>query len=1238
MTPNTLASIPTALATAGDTATLDTPIDDFLRLNHHPRSVARAVQTVAMILRVDRINGLCSSEADNLLANRFSPEITRQVCKHLWGWLLSRVPGPGTRLADAEYESQDIRYDDVDDVDDDDDLDDDDEMIDDIPSSLSVPRPFALAHESLPNIEAPPKNGEALERWAEKYNVHDRLDDRLDLGYLRHSHYGSQLEGLPATLREAVVMTPTSITAPQHYRDTLVFQLVEMAKAHLHRAAQAVAIARRRQTERAARTRPTDDPFLQRLEALVRREHDRLAAKDKPRPEGTFLPGRIELAGDPPNLAYREWSVNDGRTPSLNSEVTFLVHLATWDSGNLRLECKRCRDPLHCPHGANALQELLEVLHDPADPLAAALAPVLRVPGWSRLLDHLDAGLGKSTPIADKGQRLIWEVCHKAGRLTVFPVLQRLGKRGTWGRGQRLRLDALEHKQELLRDLSDRNAFEGLMYSHSGSGYYYGEREQTPRQIWRALAALAGSTRVFADPTRAVPISVRKVRPTLSVETVEDGFRLRLALGPVEIEPDSLLRAATDDRHVVFLDGEHERCLLALLEPGTTALLKAMAKFPITLPAEGVTELVGRLPRLQGALDVHLPEAVRGERVESPTTTLCRLEPMPEAGMRLDMAVRPINDGPLFPPGEGPPEVLHARDGRQLARLAQSRSRTRACRAPGRSAGTGQQDGERCLALGRARRRRGARCAAQAARPARASLCGMAGRRDPRGPPRVRGIEGSSAEAARLVWHRRWHRDRRHAVPLSELLAAARSGRRYIRLNPHSFATLEDEMRERLAALDDVVFENHQGAIELGLLAAPVLADLVEDPSQLTMVPAFRSVLGKLETARTETAALPEGLQATLRHYQVDGFQWLARLAEWGLGACLADDMGLGKTVQALALLLRRADLGPALVIAPTSVVANWAAECAKFAPSLLPRIYRGSGRATLLEDLGKGGLLVMSYAIAVRDAEALGAIQFATLIIDEAQSVKNALTQRFRAVRDLQADFRLALTGTPIENHLGELWAIFRLVTPGLFGSWEQFRQRFAMPIERHHDRARQMALARVVRPFLLRRTKAEVAPELPSRTEMNQTIELGPTERRLYEAARIEALESLAKSAAAGIGDEAKQRIKILAALTRLRLLCCHPRLVVKDSTASSSKLAALVELLTELRDEGHRALVFSQFTSFLDLARPLLAQAGPAHPDPRRLHTGGPSAKSAYALSKPAPPTSSCFRCVRAAPAST
>jgi len=848
------------------------------------------------------------------------------------------------------------------------------------------------------------------------------------------------------------------------------------------------------------------------------------------------------------------------------------------------------------------LNESLEALHDPDEPLAEALLPLLRVPGWSRMLDKLDKGLGKIEPTNDQGQRLVWEIVDKYGSLAVQPVLQKLSKRGGWGRGQRLHVDELSRKQWLLRQAADREAFEGLMYSKDPSGYYYGVREQSPRQLWRALAALTGSSHVFADQSRSVPISVRKVRPTLRVESAEQGFHLRFMLGPADIEPAALLAAAPDGRHVVVLQTESSRCLLALLEPETIALLKAMASFPVALPAEGLAELVGRLPRLQKSLDLHLPESVRGERVEPPITTVCRLEPLPDSGLRLDMVVRPIDNGPIFPPGEGTPEVLYLRDGFNLHALRDlAAERERAAHlaqvlglddttANGTANGEWRWDiSDDGVALDMLSKLRG--------------LPDLASVEWPEGEVRVdHAVRG--ALKVQVKRRRDWFgleggiEIDGAQVSLTDLLAAARAGKRYVKLSAHRFATIEDEMRERLVALDDVVFDN-KGAIEIGLLAAPVLVDLVEDPRQLDMVPAFRSVLGQLETARSENAPLPEGLQATLRHYQDDGFKWLARLASWGLGACLADDMGLGKTVQALALLLRRASLGPALVIAPTSVVANWAAECAKFAPGLAPRIYRGPSRAALLEGAGPGTLLVTSYAIAVRDAEILGEISFSTLIIDEAQSVKNALTQRFRAIRDLQADFRLALTGTPIENHLGELWAIFRLVTPGLLGSWDQFRERFAVPIERHHDRKRQAGLARVVRPFLLRRTKAEVAPELPARTEMNQTIELGPVERRLYEAARIEALESLAKSAAAetgtGGGDDAKQRIKILAALTRLRLLCCHPRLVVKDSQAGSAKLAALVELLTELRDEGHRALVFSQFTSFLDLARPLLANAG-------------------------------------------
>ncbi len=230
----------------------------------------------------------------------------------------------------------------------------------------------------------------------------------------------------------------------------------------------------------------------------------------------------------------------------------------------------------------------------------------------------------------------------------------------------------------------------------------------------------------------------------------------------------------------------------------------------------------------------------------------------------------------------------------------------------------------------------------------------------------------------------------------------------------------------------------------------------------------------------------------------------MSRLAAWGAGACLADEMGLGKTVQTLALLVARGKDGPALVVAPTSVGPNWIREAQRFAPSLKPILHRGAGRAATLAKLRPGDLLVTSYDLLARDAEELSDIRFTTLVLDEAQAIKNGDTTRARAARSLDADFRLALTGTPVENRLSELYSLMEFLNPGFFGSEAEFRERYVVPIERDNDAARSSALARVVRPFLLRRKKAEVLTELPARTELTRAVERTPAERKLYEAAR--------------------------------------------------------------------------------------------------------------------------------------
>jgi SNF2 family DNA or RNA helicase len=298
--------------------------------------------------------------------------------------------------------------------------------------------------------------------------------------------------------------------------------------------------------------------------------------------------------------------------------------------------------------------------------------------------------------------------------------------------------------------------------------------------------------------------------------------------------------------------------------------------------------------------------------------------------------------------------------------------------------------------------------------------------------------------------------------------------------------------------------------------------------------------------------------------------------------------MGLGKTLQALAMLLHRSAGGAALVVAPTSVGFNWVAEAERFAPSLRVILYRGADRETMLANIGPGTLVVTSYDLMARDVDALRELRFHTLVLDEAQAIKNPGTARARAARQLEVGYCVALTGTPLENRTTELWSLMRRVAPGLLGTEAAFRERFARPIEEANDATARASLARIITPFLLRRTKAQVATDLPPRTEQVVRVELSPKERRLYDAARRLALEGASRPGGA-------DRMNLLASLTRLRQLACHPRLVDTDSAVPSSKLEAAMELLNEVVAEGHKALVFSQFTRHLDLAEEAMREAG-------------------------------------------
>jgi superfamily II DNA or RNA helicase len=429
-------------------------------------------------------------------------------------------------------------------------------------------------------------------------------------------------------------------------------------------------------------------------------------------------------------------------------------------------------------------------------------------------------------------------------------------------------------------------------------------------------------------------------------------------------------------------------------------------------------------------------------------------------------------------------------------------------------------------------------------------------------------------------------------IPLAELLAALRRGGSYVQLASGQFASISDQLRKRLTVIDDV--SSTEGKqIRVARAGGTLLQESLSDDINLESDTKWLEAVERLTNTKKLPKKPPKGLNAQLRDYQITGYQWLAKLSHWGLGGCLADDMGLGKTVQTLGVLLDRASLGPALVVAPTSVGVNWVRETERFASSLDAKLYREHNRDDLIRDATAGDLIIVSYQLLQRDAARFASRSWATLILDESQFIKNFHTKTSQAIRELQADWRLAISGTPLENHLGELWGLMRVVSPGLLGSWERFRKRFAEPIERDKDHERLEGLSRVVRPFILRRTKSEVLKELPPRTEVVLSVELSAAERKKYDAARVAALTDLT-APKEGDNDQTK-RIRVLSWLMRLRQLACHVRLVDSSWKKSSAKLDQFLETIRELRENGHRALVFSQFVQHLAIIREALDKEG-------------------------------------------
>lgn len=431
-------------------------------------------------------------------------------------------------------------------------------------------------------------------------------------------------------------------------------------------------------------------------------------------------------------------------------------------------------------------------------------------------------------------------------------------------------------------------------------------------------------------------------------------------------------------------------------------------------------------------------------------------------------------------------------------------------------------------------------------------------------------------------------------LELRSLQAIRNDERVELRLADGARAFVAAERIKPLAqTLIDLFDGENDGSIRVSALDAGRLEQLDDSARwQFKGPSAVMAMARRLQDAgKVLPATIPQGFTLELRPYQREGLAWLQYLREHNLAGILADDMGLGKTAQTLAHLVVEKQAGrldrPALVVLPTSLVFNWKREAAVCAPGLRVLALHGKDRTSRFADIGDYDVVLTTYPLVWRDTEALQAIDWHLLILDEAQTVKNAASKAAAALRELNARHRLCLTGTPLENHLGELWSLFDFLLPGFLGDKKSFTKQWRTPIEKQADTLRRDLLAKRIKPFILRRRKEDVAKELPAKTVVLRTVELSGGQRDLYETVRATVNDSV-KEMIAAQGFKRSQ-IVILDALLKLRQVCCDPRLVKIDSARlvpESAKLELLADMLPELVDEGRRILIFSQFTQMLDL----------------------------------------------------
>ncbi|WP_455674063.1 DEAD/DEAH box helicase [Phocaeicola sp.] len=824
-----------------------------------------------------------------------------------------------------------------------------------------------------------------------------------------------------------------------------------------------------------------------------------------------------------------------------------------------------------------------EELHEQTG-LSPLFPPYRQVEEWERIINMLmektkTENISKASPPAEKKQsqsRIIYYV-NSFGQIT--PRLQKSKDGVTWSKGRNI---ALATFQIGIPEMNDTDRLLSTHVKCYTSGWNYSETWEL--QGAQAMAELAGYPLVFSESNPNVAVVITKEEPQITVTKTAKGFRIENNIGR-KINANTILQQENDFLfHVIRLTTAQRELMNALSEVEN-------------FPKQAESRLSVLLPQLSQVITVH-SDLVQSKnllkQVDADALITVQLQPLGE-GIKAEMFVKPFVDQPPYcKAGKGNTSVIGTINGERVQAIRNFKKETEHQKQVLEwlqpvNEEMQEPDGDTfffdnaylCLDLLDILRAHIDTVRIEWPQGMKMDIKGAADFKNlslsVKGTGQWFEVEGELKV------------DTGSLIKIADLLQKVRESKgRFIALGENEFIALSDKLRKQLQAMD-VLLTKEKGKLKLSSLTADTLLDVEKQGAKLKKNTAFNDLMKRIEAAEKETFNVPKQLKAELRNYQIDGFRWMSRLACWGAGACLADDMGLGKTLQTIAVMLARGKQGPSLVVAPASVVLNWKSELERFAPPLTPLVMNENGcdRKALIDNASNYDVVLTTYGLLINEAECLAAKAWNVIALDEAHTIKNKETKMSKAAMNLNGSFRLLLTGTPLQNHLSEIWNLFQFANPGLLGSFNQFTEKFIYPIEKEGDKSRQRQLKRLIQPFILRRTKTDVLDELPEKTEITFHVELGEEERALYENLRREAINNLEEGSATAI--------QTLAEITKLRQAACHPSLVNPELKLPSAKTAAFMKLVEELMNNNHRALVFSQFTSHLHLVRQELDAAG-------------------------------------------